>query len=382
MGAGDRRGIVPSPVPAHPVRPLPLRPSRLTAALLAVAMSITACGAGDDEGTDATPSRTASAQPTASPSPSPSPSPEPDPVGTAPLTGEPVYDAAVLDRPVLAVKVENTRAARPQVGLEQADIVFEELVEGGVTRFIALFHSSVPETVGPVRSARLVDTEVLPSFDPVLAYSGAREEVTAALHRSGIVLLVDDGGDAFTRDPGRASSHDLMAHGPRVLEKAAARGGVPPADPVFTFAGSPPPGAVDCPAGSPDCGTSVDVKLSSVAIAGWRYDAADEVYRRSQNGEASTVVGDGRIGAANVVALGMDVGLGGCCDGAGSRFTVTDVIGEGPAVILRDGRRYPARWHKPAVSEDLQLLTEQGAPFPLAPGATWIHLAPERYLPG
>ncbi len=353
-----------------------MRRRRLLATLVLAAALATACG-GDDPQPAPSPSPSA-----AVPAPSPSPSPTPTPVAVAPLTGEPVTDAAVLQRPVMAVKIENTKPARPQAGLDEADIVYEEIVEGGVTRFIALFQSTVPETVGPVRSARLVDVQVLPAYGGFLAYSGARDEVTGALQRAGIPLLIDDGGDAFFRDRGRSRSHDLMGRGPRLYEKGTTRDGVRPADPVFSYATTPPPGAVTCPAEDATCGERIAIRMSAAATAGWTYDAADGTYRRDQNGVPTEVVGEGRVGAANVVALGMRVGPGGCCDAAGSRFVETQVVGEGPAIVLRDGRRYAATWRKASASGDLTLLDGAGRPFPLKPGATWIHLAPQENLPG
>ncbi|MBW3657648.1 MAG: DUF3048 domain-containing protein [Actinobacteria bacterium] len=306
------------------------------------------------------------------------PAPVPGPV--APLTGEAVDDPAVADRPVLAVKIENTAAARPQAGLDLADIVYEEIVEGGVTRFIALFQSEVPDVVGPVRSARPEDVAILPAYTPILAYSGARDEVTQMLRASGIVLLTDDGGDAFSRDPGRSRSHDLMGDGPRLYEKGDATA-VGAATPVFARDATPPAGAVACDAATPDCGTAATIRFSGAAVTGWTWDADAGVYRRDQDGEPSRVTGPGRIGAANVVVLGMHVGQGGCCDAAGTPFTETTILGDGAAVVLRDGRRYDVRWRKTAAGSHLELLAADGAPFPLAPGPTWIHLAPADRLP-
>lgn len=351
------------------------------AVLVAAGLLAAACGSADDAAPAAAPGTVAAGR-----ADEPAPDvddPEPTPArpsATAPLTGTPV-EPAVLDRPVLAVKIENTKAARPQAGLDRADVVFEELVEGGITRFIALFHSEVPEVVGPIRSARLVDAAILPAYRGILAYSGARAEVTDALLRAGIALLVDDGGDAFYRDRSRSRSHDLFATGEALYAKGAGKDNVAPAAPVWRFADDAPAGAVTCPTATPDCGTAIDVRLSGVAIANWEYEPASGQYRRAQNGEPTRVTGSGRVGAANVVALGMAVGPGGCCDGAGSPFTRTDVVGEGRAIVLRDGKRYEARWSKGSPTDHLILTTNDGAPFPLKPGPTWVHLAPAENLP-
>lgn len=347
----------------------------LLSCLLALSSAAAACTTGSEAAPIVAPSPVV-----ATPSET-APPPEVPVTTVAPLTGEAVEDPAVAQRPVLAVKIENTAAARPQAGLDQADIVYEEIVEGGVTRFIALFQSEVPDVVGPVRSARPEDVAVLPAYTPILAYSGARGEVTDMLRRSGLALLVDDGGDAFHRDPARSRSHDLMGDGPRLYEKAAGAAGVRPATPVFTHSATVPPGAVVCGDTEPTCGTAVSVTFSGAAVAGWTYDPAAGVYRRDQNGEPSRVTGSGRIGAANVVVLGMQVGQGGCCDAAGTPFTETTIVGEGPAVVLRDGHRYDVRWRKTAPTAHLELLGPDGADLPLAVGPTWIHLAPADRLP-
>lgn len=344
--------------------------------LLACALSLSLAGAACSDGSAAAPVAAPVAVPDAVVTSEAPVATDGAPAATAPLTGQPVDDPALADRPVLAVKIENSAPARPQAGLDRADIVYEEIVEGGITRFIALFQSDVPELVGPVRSARPEDVAILPAYTPILAYSGAREEVTTMLRRSGLALLVDDGGDAFVRDPARSRSHDLMGKGPRLYGKGAEAPGVRAATPVFTHAAEPPAGAVTCAAADPTCGTATTIRFSGAAVTGWTYDGPAGVYRRDQGGEPSRVTGSGRIGAANVVVLGMHVGQGGCCDAAGAPFTETTVVGEGAAIVLRDGRRYDVRWRKTSATAHLELLDAAGGPFPLAPGATWIHLAP------
>ncbi|MGH8899949.1 MAG: DUF3048 domain-containing protein, partial [Egibacteraceae bacterium] len=151
---------------------------------------------------------------------------------SAPLTGLPVADPAVLARPVVAVKVDNAAKARPQTGLDQADIVFEGLVEGGLTRFVALFHSVSPGTVGPVRSARDVDADLLPAFSSVLGISGAAPGTEARLREAGLRVLSEGQAPpgAFFRTGERRSPHNLFT---RPLELWRAGAGLPPAVPVW-----------------------------------------------------------------------------------------------------------------------------------------------------
>jgi hypothetical protein len=128
--------------------------------------------------------------------------------------------------PVVAVKVENTPDAYPLAGLQNADVVYEEIVEGGITRFMALYQCKDAADVGPVRSARTTDPKVLVQFSDgsVLAYSGGQSAVVNAIERSGLVSVDEStGGAAFRRDPDRFSPHDLFVNTARVRAKAAER---------------------------------------------------------------------------------------------------------------------------------------------------------------
>lgn len=339
------------------------RRARLVTAAVALAVLAAACGGSAGK----------QREDIARPSPTPTATEEPTPEGRWPLTGEPVDE--VVERPVLAAKIENTPAARPLVGIEQADIVYEQVVEGGVTRFAALFHSEVPERVGPIRSARLVDIDLLAPFTPILAFSGARPDVVTALVRSGRMGLVpDDGRPVFERDPSRSRSHDLFAFGPKAYTKGESLNEVGPVSSALVFDREPPAG------GDPD-GEELDIAMTSVATTGWSYDKDAGVYRRSQDGEPFEVEGEDAIGASTVVVVLTSVETGGCCDTAGNPFTVTDLTGSGDAVVLRDGLRYDVRWEKERATDHLLLVDADGQPFPLAPGPSWWHLTEPGAVP-
>lgn len=333
--------------------------ARRVAATVVLALVATACGGG---------ALKTQGLPVAAPSASATPTPteDPTPVGRWPLTGVPVE--VVPDRPVLAAKIENTAAARPLIGIGHADIVYEQIVEGGVTRFAALFHSNIAtpdDEIGPIRSARLVDVDLLLPFTPILAYSGARPDVNSALARAGrLGLLPDNGRPVFGRDPDRSRSHDLVAFVDEAYLRGEELDNVGPVSTALTFRVEPPPG------GSP--ALAADIRMTTVNTSGWDFDVDAGVYRRSQNGEPFEVVGD-PIGAANVVAIYTSIGTGGCCDTAGNPFVATDLTGEGTAVVLRDGQRWDVLWRKERAGDHLQLLLDN-RPFPLAPGPTWFHL--------
>jgi hypothetical protein len=303
------------------------------------------------------------------------PEPEPDPV-RLPLTGALVDEE--LDRPAMIVKVSNSPEARPQSGLADADVVIEELTEGGITRFMAIFHSQLPEVAGPVRSARPVDVQLLSGFGrPGFAYSGARREVRNLLAGSPGTLITE--GDAgFFRDDGAYASHPFAPHDLFVeLEpalRAATDGGAQPLDDLgWAFSEEIPDVDMDVDEeGNTRDGTAVQIEMSRAFRTSWSYDEEAGVYRRSQNDADFTVTGDARIGAANVVVLAVEHYIG------GSGYPETSVVGEGDAVVFRDGNRYPARWSKPSETAPMRVLTADGSePFPFKPGPTWFHL-PDR----
>jgi hypothetical protein len=344
--------------------------TRLVAALLA-SMLLAACAADEPE-------------PAPEEEPTAAPEPEPEPQ-VAPLTGLPT-DEDLAARPVLVVKIENSPAARPQAGLDTADVVYEELVEGGVTRFMALFHSTVPEVAGPVRSARPVDVELIAGFGPApaLAYSGARGEVQDLLDGSPLVLITE-GEPGFFRSPDRQAPHDLYVRTEETLAEVTERGAAPPSgEAAWRFSEEPPEGAETCPEDAEDCvdpGASIAVAMSTTFRTDFDLDEEAGVCRRAQDGEPSEVTGDGRIGAANVVVLATEHEVGGCCDTAGNPYVETRVVGSGRAVLLRDGRWYEGSWSKDAVDAPLLLLGADGEPFPLKPGPTWVLLPSEDRVP-
>jgi len=348
--------------------------------LLAAALVLGACGGGGDAtgGADA---------PAADPGTDTVVGPEdigPDGRPRSPLTGLPI-DPEVRERPLLIVKVDNAPRARPQTGLDAADIVIEELVEGGATRFMALFHTEFPEVVGPVRSARPVDVGLLGGFGAAgFLYSGAREEVRGLLATAPSVLLVNQ-PPAFFRDDSRAVpfEHTLYVNLETAARTVVQRGARTLIDIGWVFDAAAPEGALQCPASTPACpdpGTAIVVDMSARNefgwSTGWTYDAADGVYRRQQDGAPFRVTGTDDIGAANVIILGTRRYVG------AAGWTETDATAQqAPALVLRDGRRYAARWSKPTAGDLLRVTTPDGQPFPLKPGTSWVLLPDAEQLP-
>jgi hypothetical protein len=304
---------------------------------------------------------------TRQPAPVSFPGPRRVDTGSAALTGLPVADPAVLARPVVAVKVDNATRGRPQAGLDQADIVFEELVESGLTRFVALFHSVNPGTVGPVRSARNVDADLLPAFSPVVLVSGATPETDARLHEAGLRVLFEKQAPpgTFVRTQDRRSPHNLFA---RPLELWRMGVGLPRAAAVWPFKLSPPRGGRPAP--------SAQITFSLNATVDWTWDAGRRTWLRQQDGRAHLVNSGGQITAENVVIARVVTSPGRGVDSVGEPTVTIQVLGEGPAVVLRDGRAYGVRWRKTSPYSQFEWVTRNGAPLPLAPGRTWVELVP------
>lgn len=308
-------------------------------------------------------------EPTATEEETEEPEPTEVPEVVAPLTGAPVEDLALLQTPAVGVKIDNAPRARPQQGIEDADVVFEELVEGGLTRFLAVFHSQDVGTVGPVRSGRDVDAELFPPFEGILAISGAAPPTYPVLTGAGLAWFEEtQAGGAIHRAPGRPAPHNVVAEVP-ALRTAAVRtappqqwpfaseapaGGTPTADAVLQFT----------------VGGRDDVEASWV----WREDR--HIWERGQEGTRHRALSGEQIGSENVVIARVEVGSGGGVDVSGVATVSIDLEGEGPAVVLRDGQRYDARWRNPGRDAPFEWLGVDGAPLPLAPGRTWVELLP------
>lgn len=357
---------------------------RLLLAVLAGALVLSACSSPDEE--DVAPDPVDE-----EPSEVEEPDEEPVPLGDpSPITGVPIADE-LHDQPLMMVKIENTPQARPQTGLDFADIVIEEVVEFGITRFMVLFHSELPEIAGPVRSARPVDVDLITSFGrSIFAYSGARAEVQAMLAPTPVLRMSDDAGSAsFFRDTVRRAPHNLYTRPAELLESTAIRQPDPVPDIGWVFSDEPPAGEAACPAGATACtnpGEAVSINMSSTYITGWDYDAAEGVYRRLQNGQPFVTSEGGQvgipsereIGAANVIILGTRHYIGE--SGYPETDATTTEAGE-RAIVLRDGNWYEVTWRKPTAGDHIQLLTADGQPFPLKPGPSWIHLPSTADLP-
>jgi len=290
----------------------------------------------------------------------------PAPILHWPLTGLPGADDVGLTRPALVVKIDNLDGgARPQLGINQADVVYEERVESGVTRFLAVFHSTDAGPIGPVRSARTTDIPLFSALgNPMFAWSGSNELMAADIRAA---QMVDVGHtpavDQYFRESSRRAPHNLLVQGYlAMVDSHRADAGVPP--PLFTYRPDGVP-AVGEPA------RGVDLAFGNGAVpVSFAWDGTG--WARSQNGTPHVDADGAPVAPANVVVQFVGYGQ---YRGAGPRV-VAELVGEGEAWVFTGGQRIVGRWVKPSVDAVTQYLLPDGTPIALTPGRTWVELPP------
>lgn len=303
---------------------------------------------------------------TAEEQPEPEPTPTPDP--TCPLTGaEP--GKVDLTRPAVAVKVENSPQARPQAGLEEADIVFEEVVEGGITRFMAIYHCGNTDKVGPVRSARFDDAKIAKPFTRLLAFSGSNDIVDEELKDQGIVLVdeISSGPALYRIPPGVLDVHNLFGNVGDLRNLPAAEEVEPPSF-ALTF-GDVQPEAKD----------AKKVKLNFTNSITIEYKWADGAWQRFEDGEPFLAASGGQIAVPNVLVQEVEVNNSeSIFDIAGNPSPDIKMEGSGRAWLFRDGKVIEGTWTaaKPKKDQPPLFIATSGEPMVFAEGTTWFELVP------
>lgn len=292
----------------------------------------------------------------------------PAPTGpVAPLTGIVVdeADAAATDRlnrPALVAKVDNAPEAMPQIGLDRADMVIELKVEG-ISRYMAVVHSQDATRVGPIRSARSSDPDLLAMFvRPLVAWSGGNPTVTRQMNDTPWIqaLNPDQAPNAYSRSNAKPKPHNLIVDVPTLYTYADQ----PPAVPAQIFSyravGAQSPGA-------PSAGFQLFVGKSPST---WVWSAQTGSWLRWANGVRQTVEGGGQIGATNVVVLHTRYEA----SGADRRSPEAQTLGDGAAWVYSDGRVIEGRWERSDINQPWKLTDADGQPVQLSPGNTWVEL--------
>jgi len=286
-----------------------------------------------------------------------------------PLTGLAAPDADAVKQRIISVKIENSPQARPQTNLQRADVVYESIAEGGVTRFNAMFHSQTPEDAGPVRSARLSDLHIVPQYGALFVFSGASTSVNSAIRRTEIENLSEDAGVSYPyyRSSQRAAPHNLFVVFSKAREEAKRRGMPTTRDNkglVFDKRAS---------AEATPSVRSIDIPFSQANRVRWTYDAKSNTYFRENNGKVHTDRATGKqITASNVVVLWAKHEAA-TRDKFGSVTYRITLTGTGRCSVFRDGQRYDGTWSA-AADAPPTFKAEDGAQIKLTPGNTWIQV--------
>ncbi|QYX76047.1 DUF3048 domain-containing protein [Streptomyces akebiae] len=263
--------------------------------------------------------------------------------------------------PVLAVKIDNASAARPQTGLDAADIVYAEQVEGGLSRLMAVYATRFPEAVGPVRSARESDLELLRQFDePTLAFSGAQGKLLPLIDGAPLQAKTpEDAGDAYFRGDEKPAPHNLY------LRPGELMGSAPGADALTTgFRYGP----------APSGGTPEDSRTVRYPAARFTFTWSDDSRRWevSMDGRPTITTDDVRVAPATVVVQYVTVRESRFRDFLGNNTPYTETVGSGRAEVLRDGRVFEADWARKTATDGTAFTTTDGEPMNFAEGQVWV----------
>ncbi len=280
----------------------------------------------------------------------------------SPFTGEPVPALG----PVLAVKIDNIKQARPSTGLRSADIVYVLPVEGGLSRLMAVFSSRLPPVIGPVRSAREDDLELLRQFGrPAFAYSGATPHLLPFVHRAPIVDLyagLASVASGYFRDQKRVAPHNLYARPATLL--ADARGASDARDIGFRF-GAQPAG------GRATASYSVSYQAASFTF---RWSAQAGRWLVGMDGAPALATEGGQLGGSTVIIQYTQVKTSRFLE-AGARPPYAVSTGSGQAVVLRNGQEFTVRWSRPSADGGTTYTLPDGKRMLFAPGQVWVVLA-------
>jgi hypothetical protein len=304
------------------------------------------------------------------PEAAPASTPTPTPITTCLLTGQDPPRRVDPARPAVAIKVENSPQARPQSGLEEADVVFEEIVEGGITRFLVIFHCHDSRQVGPVRSARFDDPKIAKLFTRILAFSGANAIVLRELANQKVIAVEENtSSKALFRDPpGTLDIHNLFGDTTKLRKLDRARKADGPSSGFFQFGRLPR---------SAKKARSVRVNFTASNAIEYRWKKG--AWRRYEAGSPFTTTRGRQIAVPNVLIQEVRVDRSArIVDSAGNPSPDIDWLGGGRAFLFRDGMVIKGSWDAKKKGAVIVFETKRGDPFVFDKGSTWVELVPSR----
>ncbi len=290
----------------------------------------------------------------------------PKPKYYSPLTGEQVADEKARIKPVTAIMLENSPAARPQSGLKDAEIVYEAVAEGGITRFLALYQQRQPDLIGPVRSLRMYYLNWATPYDASIAHIGGSYNALKKV-RGGGYRDIDQffNSKYYWRATDRYAPHNVYTSFSKLSQLNALKG----------YTSSQPIGfeRADDKKTSTQDATSISLKISGPLYnSTYQYDPATKLYARSEGGAPHIDREAGQITAKVVIALRVDMSKV-MEDGYRENITTT---GSGNVVIFQNGQAISGTWSKISDSAQITFADANGQPIALARGTTWISAIP------
>lgn len=362
--------------------PTIIRRGRPLAVASAALLTLVACGGGGDKtsgttvpvATTASSTTTTAAAPTSSSSPATTAAGESSSAPTTttpgapvmPLTGLPITDPTAPARVALVVKIDAHPEARPQSGLNQADIVFEENVEQ-YTRFAAVFQTNAPDPVGPIRSGREQDVQLLGSLNkPIFAWSGGNPGVTQVINSSDFVVAnvqtnARQASKSF-RSGDKKVPHNLYAYGSGLFTMAPDGATPPPQQFQYLRAG-------ESAAGTASAG--VELKMDGGLKVRWDFDSKSGTYLRFQDGKAHNDAALGQVNSTNVVVLVVDY----VQSSIYAPSPIAQTLGTGEVYVFTAGKLVHGTWTRDDRLKPFTLTADDGTPIRLTPGRTWVELA-------
>lgn len=294
--------------------------------------------------------------------------------GPDPLTGAPASSAAAGTRPALAAKIDNVDGAWPQAGLNQADIVFDIPVEGGLTRLLAIFHSQDVSLFGPIRSGRPVDADLLHLLGHAYyAFSGGTPFDLGPIsdHSNATALSWSIYPDLFVIRNDHRIPHQVFGT-TSMLYAGGQQFSPSPTPPtaIFSYAAATPAGSV------PSTGVTAQY---DAATAAWTWNGSQ--YLRNQSGHADILIDGSQVAATNVVVMSVAVQSTAARDSHGTVVPLPIVIGSGQAWVFRNGVLVKGKWSRASENAPMTLQTTTGQVIPLAPGRTWVEVLPNSRAP-
>jgi hypothetical protein len=291
--------------------------------------------------------------------------------GLCPLTGMPAPGGKVPDRPALAIKVGNNEAARPQTGLSAADIVFEVPIEGAITRLIAVYQCQAPAAVGPVRSTRWIDLQLLEQLGhPIFGFAGGINPDQALIANS---PLFDANFflyyDTYYRSSARLAPNNLYVAPASLwaLDKSTT-----PPPPLFSYSAAVPSGR------GVRAENVANLDYSGLLDVVWQWSSSAGRWLRFYGSSPADGASGAQLSATNVVIERVQTVPGPYVeDSEGAHGVHSITVGSGPLTVLRNGVAISGHWERSSITEITRLVNDRGRTIHLAPGTTWVELVPD-----